>query len=245
MDHGIYIAMNGAKQAFNKLAINNNNLANASTTGFREDLQQFRAQPVFGEFFPSRAYSMVERPGYRAEAGPLITTGRNLDAAIKGEGWFAVLAPDGNENYTRRGDFKLTPEGALLTGDGHPVVGDGGPILLPPASDIQIAENGRILIKAAGVQNAEFTVVGQLKLVNAPNESMNKNNYGLFQFGENTPLLVDPNVVIQSRILEGSNVNSVAALVNSIEISRQYETQVKMIAAMRSNAQESVRIMQI
>ncbi|OAJ34187.1 flagellar basal body rod protein FlgF [Piscirickettsia salmonis] len=245
MDHGIYIAMSGAKQAFTKLAMNNNNLSNASTTGFREDLQQFRTQSVFGDYFPSRAYAMVERPGYRTEAGSFITTGRNLDAAIKGDGWFAVLAPDGNENYTRRGDFKLTPEGALLTGDGHPVIGDGGPIFLPPASELQIAENGRILIKAAGVQNAEFEVVGQLKLVNAPSQNMNKNNYGLFQFGENIALELDPSVVIESRVLEGSNVNPVAALVNNIEISRQYETQVKMIAALRSNAQESVRIMQI
>ena len=77
----LYIAMTGAKQTMLAQAANTNNLANASTTGFRADLEAFRAMPVFGEGHPSRVYAMAERPGVDLKSGTVTATGRELDGS--------------------------------------------------------------------------------------------------------------------------------------------------------------------
>ncbi|MEO5344649.1 MAG: flagellar hook-basal body complex protein, partial [Gammaproteobacteria bacterium SHHR-1] len=92
MDRMLYVAMSGAKETMLAQSANNNNLANASTTGFRADLQQFRSMPVFGNGHPTRVYAMSERPATDFTAGPLIQTGHDLDVAINGNGWIAVQA---------------------------------------------------------------------------------------------------------------------------------------------------------
>ena len=123
MDKALYIAMTGAQQTLVAQAVNANNLANVSTTGFRADLSQFRAMPVFGETFDSRVFALAERPGVNLTAAPLETTGRSLDIAVNGDGWIAVQAPDGSEAYTRAGDLRVASAGGILeTGAGYPVM---------------------------------------------------------------------------------------------------------------------------
>ena len=87
MDRALYIAMSGAKQNTLGRAAHANNLANASTTGFRSDYTQSRAQGVWGEHFPTRAFAMTERPASDFRQGPLIETGRMLDVTIDGDGF--------------------------------------------------------------------------------------------------------------------------------------------------------------
>ena len=70
MDRAIYIAMTGAKQNVLGQAAHSNNLANASTTGFRSDFNQSRAMPVFGDYFPTRAFALTERPASDQTMGP-------------------------------------------------------------------------------------------------------------------------------------------------------------------------------
>ena len=140
MDKLLYIAMSGAKQNMQALSINANNLANAKTTGFKADLAQARSMQAFGEGQPSRVFSMTERASQNFDSGSILTTGRSLDMAIEGEGFFAVQAEDGEEAYTRGGHFRLTETGALETNDGELVIGENGPIILPlPVNNIQIA----------------------------------------------------------------------------------------------------------
>jgi len=128
MDKMLYIAMSGAKQNMQALSINANNLANAKTTGFKADLAQARSMQAFGEGMPSRVFSMTERASQNFDSGSLLTTGRELDVAIAGDGWFTVQTEDGSEAYTRGGHLRLTEAGALETSDGELVIGDGGPI---------------------------------------------------------------------------------------------------------------------
>lgn len=78
------------------------------------------------------------------KAGTVAATGRALDVAAEGDAMFAVQSPDGEEAYTRRGDFQLSASGLLTTGDGHPVLGSDGPVLPPPADSIAIDGEGRI-----------------------------------------------------------------------------------------------------
>lgn len=107
MDKMLYVAMSGAKENFNGIAIRGNNLANASTIGFKADLEQARAMNAYGDGFQTRAFSMTERPSFNLDSGALMTTNRNLDIAIKGDGYLAIEDKEGSEAYTRNGSLEI------------------------------------------------------------------------------------------------------------------------------------------
>jgi len=148
MDRMIYVAMSGAKETLIAQANNSNNLANVNTPGFMEDLNQFRSMPVFGPGFPSRVYALDERPDINFEKGAEQATGNVLDVAVKGDGYFAVQAPNGSEAYTRRGDLKVDANGLVTNGEGLPLIGNSGPIALPPFERIEIAHRRELALAA-------------------------------------------------------------------------------------------------
>ena len=131
MDRMLYVAMTGAKETLRAQTVNNHNLANVSTTGFRADLAAFQSRAVDGTGFASRVYATNASVGWDDTSGALLTTGRDLDVAITGPGWIAVQAADGREAYTRAGNLQVDPTGQLMTATGQPVMGDGGPINVP------------------------------------------------------------------------------------------------------------------
>src|SRR5882724_2570925 len=106
MDKLLYVAMSGAKETLRAQAVNNHNLANASTTGFRADLAAFQSRAVAGSGFPSRVYATN---AWDPTVGAQISTGRDLDVAVQGEGFLAVQGRDGREAYTRAGDLRVDP----------------------------------------------------------------------------------------------------------------------------------------
>lgn len=118
MDKLLYVAMSGASENAIAQKAHANNLANVSTNGFQRDLEQARSMPVFGEVNPSRAYAMSERPGTDFSQGSMIDTGRDLDVAVKGNGWMAVQTPDGGEAYTRTSSMNIDALGVLRDGNG-------------------------------------------------------------------------------------------------------------------------------
>src|SRR3954471_12169883 len=130
MDRMLYVAMSGAKETLRAQAVNNHNIANASTTGFRADLAAFQSRAVDGSGYASRVYTQASANGWDHKQGALLSTGRDLDLAVNGPGWLAVRGPDGKEAYTRAGDLQLDPTGQLTTGTGLPVLGDGGPVVI-------------------------------------------------------------------------------------------------------------------
>lgn len=134
MDKLIYVAMTGAAHIDRAQTLHSNNLANVGTTGFRADFAQARSVQLYGEGYNSRVYALAEQPGSDFKQGAFVQTGRDLDTAIAGAGFFAVKGPDGKEAYSRSGDFFVDPVGALRDGAGRQVLGDGGPISLPPTT---------------------------------------------------------------------------------------------------------------
>src|SRR3954469_23325912 len=126
MDRLIYTAMTGAKHVMEQQANTSNNLANVGTTGFRAQLDSFRAVPVVSEGLPTRAFVVDSTVGADMRAGPIQTTGRNLDVALRGDGWLAVQSADGSEAYTRNGSLKVSDNGLLQTSSGQTLQGDGG-----------------------------------------------------------------------------------------------------------------------
>lgn len=245
MDRSLYIAMSGAKQTLLAQASNANNLANTQTTGFKSDLEQFRSMPVFGPGFPTRVYAMTERPGSDLSMGPLQTTDNDLDVAIKGEGWIAVEDLEGKEAYTRSGDLKITPEGRLLTGSGTVVLGNDGPISIPPAEKITIGNDGTISIIPLGANETELAVIDRIKLVKPELSHLEKRNDGLMHLKVGAELEADANVTLIQGALEGSNVNAVSALVDMIELARNFELQTKVMKNADDNSGVSAKLMQM
>ena len=246
MDNSLYIAMTGAQQTLVAQGVNANNLANVSTTGFRADLSQFRAMPVFGETFDSRVFALAERPGVNFSPSPLEATGRDLDIAVNRDGWIAVQARDGSEAYTRAGDLRVASVGGVLeTGAGYPVMGDGGPIAVPPFEKLEIGDDGTISIIPAGQNATNLVQIDRIKLVNPPREGLEKGQDGLIRQRDGLPAPADAEVTIVSGALETSNVNMVDGLVEMIALQRRFEMQVKMMDAAQANAQQAEELLRL
>lgn len=248
MDRALYIAMTGAKHNTLAQAARSNNLANSDTTGFRADFEQARAMPVFGEHYPSRAYSMTERPATDFNDGPLRSTERELDVAITGQGFFAVLDQNGEEAYTRRGDLMITPDGEVINGDGLQVVGEGGPLVLPEFERITIGEDGTISIRPLGAGAEEILQIDALKLVNPDLQNFEKGTDGLFRpvdVEDGDVLPNDPLVRVLPGYLEGSNVSAVNELIGILSLSRQFEMQIKMMKSAERMSESSASILRI
>jgi len=231
MDRMLYVAMSGAKETMLSQAITANNLANASTTGFRADMHQFRSMPVFGPGFPTRAYAMEEREQIDFSPGAMESTGRDLDLALRGPGFIAVQGVDGKEAYSRRGDLRIDANGLLSNGAGRPVLGNGGPIALPPEAKIEIGSDGTISIKPQGAHADALAVVDRIKLVNPPLADLRKGEDGLLRLQSGDLAPADASVEVVKGMLEGSNVSVVNALVEMIDLSRRFELQVKLMEA--------------
>ncbi len=245
MDNMVYIAMTGAKQIMLAQAANSNNLANASTTGFCADLAAFRSLPVYGPGYDSRVYAEASNSGVDLTPGSVSPTGRDLDVAVNGNGLLAVQGPDGKEAYTRAGDFNINSAGLLLTGSGMPVLGDNGPITVPPYQGLEIGADGTISIQPLGQTAAVMAVIGRIKLVNPPKELLVKGSDGLLRLSDGSIATTDASVNLVSGALEGSNVSTVDAMATMIELSRQYELQVKIMKEAETNDAYSAKLISL
>jgi len=240
MDRLIYLAMSGAKATMQRQETLSNNLANASTTGFRAELAAFRAVPVEGSGASTRVYSLESTIGYDATPGQVAATGRNLDVAMRGSAWLAVQGRDGTEAYTRGGSLDIDSEGMLVTASGLQVLGDGGPIQIPPDSQVAIAADGTVSV--VDTQNHSSTV-GRLKLV-TPEAPLVRGSDGLFR-GSDGDLAADTNARLQDGALEGSNVSTVETMVQMIAAARQFEAQMRSLTTAEGNDKEAAQLLSV
>ncbi len=236
MDRMLYVAMSGARETLIAQGNASNNLANANTTGFLADFNQFRSMPVFGPGHPTRVYALDERPETDFDHGTIARTGRDLDVAVKGGGWIAVQSRDGSEAYTRRGDLQIDANGVLTTGGGLPVIGNSGPVALPPFDAINIGADGTISIRPQGAPPSELAVIDRIKLVAPQFDQMTKGQDGLMRLkdGAEAPAAFEQRLV--SGALESSNVNIVNEMVDMIELSRRFEMQIKLMKTAEQTA---------
>lgn len=246
MDKALYIAMTGAKHNMLAQSVRANNLANVNTDGFRADFEQARSMGVYyGEGHPTRAYSLTETPAVNLEQGKIIETGRELDVAIRGEGYFAVETPDGTEAYTRAGSLQVDNQGMLRTGSGLPVLGNGGPIVLPEYEKAEVAMDGTITVVVKGQGPDEQAEVNQLRLVMPEPENLEKGPDGLLRLREDAALPQDPTVQVISGFVESSNVNAVEEFTHMLSLSRQYEMSVKMMQTTQKNSEASAQLLRM
>lgn len=242
MDRMIYTAMTGAKHILEQQATNSHNLANATSTGFKAQVDAFRAVPVISEGLPTRAFVVDATAGADFRPGSIQTTGRDLDVAVQGKGWLVVQREDGSEGYTRNGALKISENGVLQTANGMTLMGDGGSISIPPDVKISIAKDGTISAVREGTSPGPSNIMGRLKLVNPDENNLIRKADGLFGTKDGSSAEVDVNVNIASGALEGSNVNVVEAMVNMISLARQFETQMKLLQSAENNANKASQI---
>ncbi len=245
MDRALFVAMSAARETELLQRVNNHNLANVSTTGYKADFGVLLQRNVTGPGYPDRTYSQaMENRGFDGRPGALEQTGRDLDVAIMGEGWFTIQAPDGTRALTRRGDFHVTADGMLTTGDGDLVLGVDGPILVPPAQSLVIGEDGTLSIRPVGQPANALAQVNRLNLVNPPPEQLQKGEDGYIRFtGPEDELVPDASVRLVNGALERSNVNAVDAMVRMIEMQRNFEMQINMMKRIDDNGRKSQELM--
>ena len=245
MDRALYLAMSGAKHNMLAQVSHANNLANVNTIGFRADYAQARSMPVYGDdhHLPTRAYSMTEHTVSDFTQGPMIQTGRDLDVAIKGEGWIAIVDANGSEAYTRAGDFNTDVNGQLITRSGLPVLGNGGPIFIPPSQSVTVGKDGTISIREKGAGPDTITDIDRIKLVNPDMQTLQKGTDGLFHLKGGGEAEADGFVSLDSGFLEGSNVQAITGLTEMIALQRQYEMQVKIMKSVDENQQKTSSVM--
>jgi len=243
MDRSLYVAMNGAKQVQLHQATNTNNLANASTTGFRADFNAINSLPVKGPGFETRVYSQDENSGVDFSSGALQQTGRELDIAVSGNGFIEIQAPDGTSAYTRAGDLHTTAEGLLETGAGYPVVGNDGPIALPPFDKLEIGSDGTISILPVGQEATNLATIDRIKLVSANENDLVKDKDGLLRAVPDASIEADASVTVNSGVLESSNVNTVSELLEMIELTRNFEMHVKLMKEIEDNDSATTQLL--
>ncbi|BCU56096.1 flagellar basal body rod protein FlgF [Enterobacter kobei] len=244
MDHAIYTAMGAASQTLNQQSVTASNLANASTPGFRAQLNALRAVPVEGLSLPTRTLVTASTPGADMTQGQLDYTSRPLDVALQQDGWLAVQTPDGTEGYTRNGNIQVNPAGQL-TIQGNPVMGDGGPIAVPEGAEITIAADGTVSALTPGDPPNTVSPIGRLKLVKAEGREVVRGDDGMFRLSQaaqatrGATLQADPTIRVMSGVLEGSNVKPVAAMTDMIASARRFEMQMKVISSVDENDQRA------
>jgi flagellar basal-body rod protein FlgF len=239
MDALIYTAMSGADHAQRALAVRANNLANAQTAGFRSDLATSETNAVQGYGYDSRHQARLGESAVTHTPGQLSETGRALDVAIQGEGYF-VLDADGSSAYTRAGSFKLDADG-MLSSNGYPLRGEGGAIILPPHSHVVISSDGTVSVQPVG--ETELQMVDKLLLTKPEPADLVKNEKGLLVTRSGMDYPADETVAVAPGHVENSNVSAVEEMMQTMQLTRSFEMQMRLFKAADDMAEGGNRLM--
>jgi flagellar basal-body rod protein FlgF len=245
MDRLIYTSLTAMRGSMARQTAIANNLANAQTPGFRADMAEAQSLWLTGSGVGARAMSSEEVLGADMRPGSITSTGRDLDIAMEGDALLVVQAKDGEEAYTRRGDLQISSSGLLTTGDGSPVQGGQGPVTIPPADSISIDTEGRVWIVPQGGDPENPQEVDRLRLATPAGSTIAKGLDGLFRVKGGGILPDDPEARLLTRSIEGSNVAATSALVDMIEASRSWDTQLKLVSDARDMDSATANLMQL
>jgi flagellar basal-body rod protein FlgF len=220
MNKGIYIALSGAVLKHSQMEIVSQNLANASSVGYKKDKISFKEHLMPGntetDMPNGRAMSELSALKTDFSEGTVIKTGNSLDIAIDGKG---LIALEG-DRYTRRGDLKRGRDGYLTAFNGTRVLGNGGPVKLPEGA-VQINGSGDVIVNGAQVDT--------IKLTDFPStDNLSKAGDGIFYTKDKG---VKSDALVKQTYLEASNVDVIREMVGMIETLRDFESFQKAIQA--------------
>ncbi|AQP98982.1 MULTISPECIES: flagellar basal body rod protein FlgF [Pseudoalteromonas] len=225
MEKLIYTAVSGAELNNTALRVAANNLANVSTAGFKADMEQAQSMMVQGGGFRTRYLAQLTPVTTDLSAGPVMDTGRNLDIALSEGGYLEVMDDNGNPAYTRAGNLLVDADG-FVTVNGRRLQGDGGDVQLPEFGEIEIGSDG--IINLTPIGGGVIAEDARIKLASTDGNLV-KGPDGLLRSPDLQQLEADETIKVRTGALEGSNVNAVAEMIKTMNISRQFEMNVKMM----------------
>lgn len=245
MDRLIYTALTGMTAAMDRQRVVANNLANASTTGFRAE--EFAVTPITVKGGPIEVRSMAQGAvhGANMASGTVRQTGQPLDIAITGNALIALQATDGGEVYSRRGDLRVAVSGVLENGDGLPVLGAGGPITVPLGAQLSIAEDGAVLARDPATPDLPPQEVARIRLASPEGSAVLKDIDGFLRVPGGGVLPDDPTARVVSGALEGSNVDTATTLVQMVEAQRAFEQRARILTTANELSQSGARLMSL
>lgn len=241
MRESMYSALFGAMSNEHRLDVIANNLANASTNGYKKDnyafhdtFQRFAHDYLVDDKTYVRGQDIWPKPYIQARPrlggqysdmsqGSMQVTGNSLDMALVGEGFFKVRTPQG-DFLTRNGSFQLSSDGRLITEQGFEVLGGGSAITLPRDNKVKIDTNGSVSV--------DGSQIGVLDLVNVSDpKAIEKVGKSLYQIrkGSKATEIPPENLQVQQGYLEKSNVEIVGEMVNMMEAQRAFEINQKIM----------------
>jgi len=212
-------SLNALTREFDIIA---HNLANVSTTGYKRRVHGFsQAMDSQG----AGGGDGVSSEGFDFSQGHLVETGRTLDVALFGKGFFMIETPEG-PLYTRHGVFRTNQNGQIVDSEGRVVAGANGPLAIPAGTNIT-----DITVNQTGQISADGASLGQFRIVDFPDDEDQLICVGLscFQAPENVKPVPTEEVTIRQGCQESSNVQMVDELVSMIMVTRTYEANVKLI----------------
>jgi flagellar basal-body rod protein FlgF len=226
MDPMTAIAASGLRARMESLDLLANNIANASTGGYKADREFYSlyVAPEAAGNDLSSTMPLIERPWVDHAQGALHPTGNPLDVALSGKGFFAVNGPSG-PLYTRNGNFRLAADGKLTSADGYPVRdSQGAPVTLQSARGLEIASDGSI--------TQDGVAAGKLEIVDFTSTA------GISKQGSNYFRVTDPKLLptapsgtsVAQGQLESSNTGSAEAAVRLVSVMRQFEMLQKAVS---------------
>jgi flagellar basal-body rod protein FlgF len=263
MSKGLWPAVSGSMAQSDRLDTVANNLANANTTGFKKDQVAFQAvlssavTAAQKEEIPhklytdkdfykldgrDKAYVAIDGTHTNFSQGGVKVTNSPLDIALEGKGFVEVLGPGGSR-FTRQGNFRLAPDGTLVTGEGFPVLSKGGGAPAPGAPPVTRADLQARAIRFNTTGNAEVTIntkgqifqgreqIAELSVVEFVDDKLLvKEGTSLF----NNPVAANfsveaPQTTVRQGMLENSNVNAVSEMTEMLKATRLFESNQKSV----------------
>lgn len=226
MNYGLYTIFLGMRSRQNTLEAQANNIANASTVGFKAErllYSTFEAEKKGSSDKQNLVAGVLTSGSADFSEGTIQQTGRTLDVAIDGDAFLQIQTPRG-VRFTRAGNLSLNANGQLVTKNGDLVIGEKGAITLPQNGEISIGEDGSL---AVGGQ-----IFDKLKLVrfNNPTTALTKEGNSLFLVTGTEQPQNNLNSKIEQGALEGSNINSITEMVAMINNNREFESLQKSLS---------------
>ncbi len=238
MDNSLLISLSQQLAAYRSMDVIANNLANASTPGFKREAAKFeefitQVRPAEGQT-GAQSVSFVKDAGIMRDIsqGNIENTGAPFDLAINGQGYFKVQTPQG-DRYTRDGHFTLNQEGQLVTSGGYALQGDGGAITITP-------DDGQVQIGADGTISGKSGQIGKVALMDFANpRSLTKEGANLYDAGSQSANTATDATVRQG-MLESSNVQPVIEISHMIEVMRAYEATATLNQSQEDLARQAI-----
>ena len=245
MDRLTQVALNSMRLMTENQNITTSNLATSSSIGFQRDMSDNLGSVYLKSqnSVEDRVFGTRGENGIDTSRGQMIPTDNSLDVAVEGQGYLVTQTPKGDQTLTRRGDMKVGVDGFLRNGDGNLMIGGGGPINIPPYKKIEVGSDGTISILPLGDEGTILTPVGRLQLVSTPAQNLSRGLDSFIRPKDGQIPQPDPNIKLNSKVLESSNVNTVDTLVSLVEHSRSYDIKVKLISTAKEIDTETSKLM--